>query len=730
MLLAVVLLPALPGLAQDYVDEVPVQQAPEPQAGPAVQDLMVPGSPVRFSADQLSYDPTTEVVRVRGNIRLHHEGYVLRAGRVSYNRRTGTIIADQGVRIVDPQGNEIAAESASLNETLQDGLIENITLILTDGARARAAQGVRSGGTVTRFDKAVYSPCEVCAGTEETPLWQIRAVRVVHDEEKNRLFYRDAFLEVFGVPIAYLPWFSHPDPTVDRASGFLEPQFRQREDLGFVAEIPYHWVLSPSQDLTFSLIATTREAAVGAVEFRNHVGYGQYAIGGSVTYDFDEEDDFGNLTGDEQFRGHVYSNGRFALSDTWRVTHQAQFVSDDTYLRRFGFTDADTLVNDVLVENFAGRSYFSARTLAFQGLRIEDDPGLTPFATPLIAAEWVSDPGVLGGTVRLQGNALVLTRTDGQDSRRISVSAQYFAPFTNALGQILEVEAELRGDVYNVSDSSFADIALFAGEDGTDVRGIPRLGLTARWPFARPGRVTQIVEPIVQIVAAPDGLNPDSIPNEDSRATEFTAINLFDLDRTPGLDLVESGSRLTYGLRYRVIGGFLDMDAVFGQSFLLNGQEDGLLQTVGFEGDFSDFAARLRVSLGDRVDIVYRGQFDDTSFLPRLTEVEGLFDIGRLTLDVGYLRVKRGLLIDGRDDREEVRLAARVALTDNWALGGDFIRDLTEFNPLDTIEYGFSVFYANECVELSLGFRENNTQDRDVDPGTSVTFQIKLRSLG
>lgn len=708
--------------------------APPGATAPAEPMALLPLSTGRvgFSADSLDYDPQADRVIARGNVRLEREGYVLRAGRLVWDRAAGRVVAQAGVRLETPEGTVIAARSLDLQDTLRQGSIEDLTLVLEEGARARAADAVRGPDGRTRLTKASYSPCNVCAeaGQTDTPLWRIRAVRVIHDAEKQRLFYKNAVFEVVGVPIAFTPYFSHPAPGVERATGFLVPEFRQREDLGLVAELPFHWVLSPSQDLTFTGIATTREGAVGAVEYRRHVGFGEFDFGGSVTYDSDAEDEAGLPTGDGEVRGHVFSNGRFRVSPHWRFTHQLQFVSDDTFLRRFGFTNADTLVNDVNLEGFYGRSYVSVRSLAFQGLRIEDDPGLTPFAAPLIEAEWVSRPGLLGGTVSASGRILELRRTAGQDARRFSGQIGYFAPYTTPMGQIVEVEAQLRGDLYQVRDSESADVALFAGENGTGVRGIPRLGVTLRWPFARPGPVTQIVEPIVQAVAAPSNLTPAAIPIEDGRAVELTAVNLFDLDRVPGEDLVESGSRLTYGLRYRLTGASVSLDALFGQSLLFNGVQDPLLQAVGLDGDFSDFAARLRLGLGERLNLSYRAQLDDSSFLPLLTEVEGRYDGSRVGVSLGYLRVKRGLLIDARDDREEIRLASRIGITKNWAIGGDFIRDLTEFNPLDTIEWGVGLFYNNECVEISVGFRENNTQDRDVEPGTSVNFEIRLISLG
>jgi len=91
----------------------------------------------------------------------------------------------------------------------------------------------------TELAKAVYSPCEICREKpDRAPLWQLRAARIIHRRDQQEIVYRDAVLEVFGVPVAYTPYFSHADPTVKRKSGFLVPNFGSTSDLA-VLELDY-----------------------------------------------------------------------------------------------------------------------------------------------------------------------------------------------------------------------------------------------------------------------------------------------------------------------------------------------------------------------------------------------------------------------------------------------------------------------------------------------------------
>ena len=53
------------------------------------------------------------------------------------------------------------------------------------------------------------------------------------------------------MPVLYFPKFFHPDPTVDRQSGFLAPSLLAQKK-GNYLKTPYFYVLNNSSDFTFS----------------------------------------------------------------------------------------------------------------------------------------------------------------------------------------------------------------------------------------------------------------------------------------------------------------------------------------------------------------------------------------------------------------------------------------------------------------------------------------------
>ncbi len=145
---------------------------------------------VDFSAATLVYDSEADIVTAAGDVRMTTEGNNLRADRVVWNRVSGEVRAEGNVRVVNPGGDTAYGDSILLTDTLRDGVIENLLLVLEDGGRLAAVRAERKHGYTTLY-RAAYSPCAVVDedGCPKNPTWQITAVKVVHDPVKNRIRY-------------------------------------------------------------------------------------------------------------------------------------------------------------------------------------------------------------------------------------------------------------------------------------------------------------------------------------------------------------------------------------------------------------------------------------------------------------------------------------------------------------------------------------------------------------
>ena len=686
-------------------------------------------APIILRADELIHDSNDGTVIATGNVEAAQGNRVLLADRITYNEKTDKVIASGNVILLEPSGEVIFADYVELKDEMKNGFIRDMRAILSDGSRFAANGAVRSGGNRTEMSKAIYSPCPLCVEhPEESPLWQIKSIRVVHDERRQQITYTDAFFELFGTPIAYTPYFSHPDPTVKRRSGFLTPSFGNNSQLGTAIKIPYFFNLAPNRDATLAPIFTTGEGIVLTGEYRHRVESGQFTLNGSITRPETRGDNGETLSGRDT-RGHIEGVGTFRLDDTWKWGFDVVRSTDDTYLRRYSINSEDTLTSSLFIEGIRGRNYSAVNAYSFQGLEVDDDPGDTPIIAPIMDYSFISDAGRLGQRFSFDANFMELFRTDGTGSTRLSLDGGWRLPIMGPIGDLYSVTASLRGDAYwvnDVLDPARIDRSKTSGLTG---RVVPQVAIDWRLPMIRAaGTVRQIIEPIVKFTVSPHGGNPRDIPNEDSQSFEFDHTNLFNDNRFSGRDRVEGGPRLSYGIRmgaYGASGG--STTAFIGQSF--RSKADSTFEPgSGLEDKLSDFVGRIAIRPSTLVDLTYRFRLDSDTLASRRTTIDLSAGPNWLRATLGFLSIDDGsadLSAIGR--REELNLSMRMELGPQWTFDAFHRRDLGENQ---SINIGAGLTYQNECILFATELRRDFTRDRDLEPSTSINFIIKFRNLG
>jgi len=683
--------------------------------------------PVLLNADEMVYDRDSEIVTARGNVEISQGQRLLLADRVSYSVRQDVVAASGNVSLLEPSGEVLFAEYLELDATLKSGFIEGVSVVLSDNSRFAANGARRYADERTEFAKAVYSPCRICPDGKSAPLWQIKAVKVVHDQREQTISYQDAVMEVFGVPVAYVPFFRHADPTVKRKTGLLPPVFGSSSELGQRVQVPYYVNIAPDKDFTFAPIFTTEEGAVLAGEYRQLTAYGPFEFSGSFTR-VDERDDNNVRTGRTDTRGHIYGRGRFRLNDEWRTGFDLYRATDDTYLKRYDFDSEDTLQSDVYLEGMRGRSFANVAAYSFQGLRADDDSGTTPVILPIASYSYVTEPNDDGARWQLDAGLSSIYRSESTDTRRFSLAASWYRPHVGRYGELYSLTASVRGDAYWVDD--FVDPSTGAPVADNEVTGraIPLVAAEWRYPWiADGGWFSPVIEPIVQAVATPYGGNDGDIPNEDSLSLAFDDSNLFRLNRFPGYDRVETGPRINYGMRVAGFsggGGYGDL--LVGQVYRFK-DDDTFAADTGLDDKASDYVAVLNLVPGQYLDLANRMRLDRDTLDVRSHEVYLRTGPRWLRLTLAYVDVTRAFVADELDSREEVLASAKLRLTPEAALIALSRRDLTNDRQ---IESRIGLEFENECLILTLAYRRDFTRDRDIEPSSSITFQVVLRNLG
>src|SRR5690606_37674825 len=217
----------------------------------------------------------------------------------------------------EPTGEVLFAEHAELTDDLREAVIKNVGLLLAEHTRLAASSAVRTGGNRPVLNNAVFSPCELCPEDPTAPpIWQMKAVKIIHNQQEKIVEYQDVWLEIYGVPVAYAPYFFHPDPTVERKSGFLPPSVGHSGELGWFADVPYYWAIDEDKDLLVSPKFTTKQSVALAAEYRQRLVDGKIRLGGSGTI-ADRERVVGGVreVEDDVLRGHLDAEGEFNIDE-------------------------------------------------------------------------------------------------------------------------------------------------------------------------------------------------------------------------------------------------------------------------------------------------------------------------------------------------------------------------------------------------------------------------------
>ncbi|MGE0415324.1 MAG: LPS-assembly protein LptD [Acetobacteraceae bacterium] len=727
-LLAGLSMVALSGGAQAQFDALARSAAKS--SGPPVS----PNTPVTFTADQVEYDRENALVIARGRVEAWQNDRVLRADQITFDRNTGVAAAKGNVVLLEPDGQILFADYAELSKNMKDGVLKDMRALLAENGRLAANGGRRTEGKINELSRVVYSTCNLCKeDPDRPPLWQIRAASAVQDLENKKIEYHDAVLQMYGVPVAYFPYFWHPDPSVKRQSGLLLPSVGVSSHIGAFYAQPYYWVIDGQSDATFVPTITSRSGPDLNVEYRRRFNSGYININPSV----------GDT--DNSIQGSIAARGEFNLDDTWRMGFDVNRASSSNYVRNFhrGATFAGSLSilsSQAYLEGFGQGSYARLDSKAYQSLNDSVSSSRLPIVLPRGQYYYFGLPDRLGGRLSFNMNAFNVIRSDGTNTRRAAFTADWERPFVGRLGDLWKLT--LHTDAIGYDASHFNNQPNYAPTNSVSTaRALPQASLEVRWPFSRDGGAwgTQLVEPIVQIVAAPQAGDSQrtKYPNEDSLDLEFTDANLFGFNRFTGVDRLDGGVRANVGLHTAWYLGGVSFDALIGQTYRTNKnylfpQQSGLQDTV------SDIVARGTLSPAPWLDLTYRTRLDKTNLATRMAEAVATAGVKEFRVSGGYFYSTYNpyTFYDQAPpppagnafytSRNEVTVGVS-SQWGNYRFQGYARRDLA-LNRM--VSFGADAIYEDECFILDLRAYRRYTSFNNDNGSTTVLFLFTLKTIG
>ena len=726
--------PLFGNIIEASVPAEPMAGVPEPEM--PSDTLFNPADQVDLWADMLEHDETGQIITAYGNVELAQAGRILRADRMAYNLATDVVNASGNVVLNDATGDTYFAENFELSEKMKEGFVQGLRGLLADGSRFTAVKGEQAeGGSKLLLDDATYTPCEPCKNNPEKVLWQLKADKVTHHKDQQRISYENARFELGGVPLFYTPYFSHPDGTIKRKSGLLTPRFGYDSELGASYKQEYYWDIAPNKDATIGVTALTSEAPVLSGQYRHRFEKAYIEADASITYSsrFDKDNGVGTEQ-DEEWRGHLFSENIWEINDKWRAGLDLELTSDDQYLRQYNITNEDVLENDLYLERFSDRDYALARLTAFQDVRTSSRQEDQPNILPEIHSRFLGNPGsLLGGRWSVEASALGLRREgDDQDMARASLETGWQKRYVAGIGLVNTLDLIARGDVYRVDDREIATSGSGVSSDASEVRGFVKGHFKTAYPMQKNfSRMQWLIEPMAAITTASNvDLDDSDVPNEDSQDVFVDPLTLFDPDRFPGYDRIEDRHHATYGVRTGLFGhGGYRGEIFLGQSYRLDSDDNPFPVGSGLSEDQSDYVGQISSSLGQHLNLDYRFQLDEDNLSSKRHEIEAVGRMGPFTATSRYFYASALQGTDLTDSREQIRSGLTYKLNDQWSVFGSAQYDFAEDNEgLRRATSGFR--YTGQCVTFGLTGQKTYTRDTSGDSDTVIIARIGLKNLG
>tara|TARA_B110000459_G_scaffold62029_1_gene69547 strand:+ start:1760 stop:3892 length:2133 start_codon:yes stop_codon:yes gene_type:complete len=666
-------------------------------------------------ADEIKINQAGELV-ASGAVTVWYEDRKVTASSITYASQNDKLIIRGPIRIIDNQSTMILGDQAELSEDLKVGIIKSAKIILGYQVQIAAAKVLQKDARYSEAFNIAATSCHVCLN--KTPLWQIRARKIVQDKFEKQIYFEHAQLRVLDIPVFYLPFMRLPDPSLKRATGFLAPKLKTSSVLNTGIKIPYFIRLNKHKDFTITPFYSPKTKTI---EYRYRQAYtsGFMLIEGALTRD---------ALIPNKNRGYILSDTSLILQNGYNLGIQLQAVSDPSYLFEYDFAQLDRLNTKLELSRSMRYQNSEVKLSNYHSLRENENNATQPTLVAEGAIESRLNPDMIKGEIGLEANFLKSYRysdlnndgpdsdtlVDGYDTTRLSLLSNWDHGWEIANGIILHFENEFGLSQYYVQQH--ADI----GPKATRMFGVGAVGL--RWPWYRinSNGGIGVVEPQIQLVRSVS--SNSAVPNDDSTQVEFDEGNLFRLNRAPGLDLIENGSRLNVGL-----AGSQFMDSGSNLSWKIGRVlRSEALSTFpsgsGLSNSISDWLLATNFQQKNGIELINRALIASDGVVTK-SETSLKVNRNQHQIRATHVELTKDSNISQNQSLSSVALEWNYNLNSNWRSDSKFQFD-SNIGRLSKLELGLR--YENECVNVDLSSSRSFSTSSTLIDKTDFTLSVEL----
>ncbi len=577
------------------------------------------------------------------------------------------------------------------------------------------ANTVKINDNSSEFTKSVFTLCNY-RKNDKCPPWSLQASQMKHDSERKTIYYDNALIKFYDIPIFYTPRLSHPDPSVDRISGFLPPTFSDSKNLGPGLKIPYYWTYGNDKDFTLTNQLFTSEHPLFLGEYR------QAFKNSNLIFDFGYTEGYKKETKNKtkgnkshfftkfvkNFKGKNNSDNNFEIS--------LQDVSNDKYLKLYKIEsnlvnyEQDTLENSFNFTHENEDLFLGFQASAYESLK-EDYNDKYEYILPDIVFDKNLFSNNKYGSADLTSNLKIHNYDTNKFTKFLVNDIDWkFKNFNLKSG----FNGSLLGKFKNVNYES-KNVSEFKDTPTNEMFGA--LGYLGEIDLYKKteNNSNHFLTPKILFRYAPGHMR------KENDGPKLNHLNIFSLDRLSTYNNFESGASATIGFDYQISDNSKEFDLTLGQ--VINSEENkDMPSSSSLDEKLSDLVGHSNFKFNDKFSLNYDFALDQNYKDLNYNEVGSSLDLNPIKFDFSYLQEKKHI-----GDQEYFKSKIGISKSKNGLFAAEFKRNLVT----NSAEYyNLSYEYINDCLRAGIVYRREFYNDSELEQENSLMFKITLTPFG
>ena len=649
---------------------------------------------ITIYADEILTDNIKEEIFANGDaIATDNKNTKIKAEELYYNKKNSYFQASGNVIVNDQHDNSFFIDHVTSEGEFENIKGKNVSARLNDNSRIVGSSVIKKGD-LTVLSDAEFTPCLKSEYLiKNCPGWKLKSDKIYQDHKTKTIYYNHARIHLFNIPVLYLPYFSHPDPSVKKRSGLLMPTFETDAQLGDVFSIPLFYNISSNQDVTFTPNFQSKSNNFYSTNYRLLNELGNFNIDASIDDNAD-----GNGTRNHLFLDASINNSYGELNAYLKTTN------NDTYMRKNKINKLTVLDSGFEFKRNRENDFFSVESIGYKHLTITETEQWEYIYPNIVYNIENIETDLLDGNISL--NNSFLYKKDLQENYTTLASTQLNWRDDNVdrkSGLVFNNETNLK--IVTISEDNKNT------NDNENIRIYPQVSSKITYPLIKSSaNLTQTLSPIIMPILAPynNYTNPQTI----------TESNIFSLNRASGATEWESGPRINYGLEWFIDNNNgSDIKLVLGQNFRINKNKNDNTE------ELSDYFISSNVSINKNNSINNSFVIDRKDIDVKTINMNTYFEFEELkfALDYDYTSGKYA------SPMEQVSVGGKYQFIDSFFL------KFTGSKNIDTnknIGYQYGLVYENDCLGIDFNYYRDLTKDRDISESDGFSFTIVLKPFG